>query len=318
MNSERIFRNILAALSPQHVLGALWNEMTDPVRNRAEAVRDPDGKIRVHRDITYIESERDARLDLYRAESDKLQPVVFYIHGGNFLSGDKKYRRGLCTWLAKTGACVVNVNYGMAPKYDFRESLDMLCRAADWVADHAAEYHMDPERVMVAADSAGAYYGLFLLEIATNGNLAYRLGIQPPKLKFAGALFQCGFYDLEMLIHLPVLGRPLGILTQGTMGAAKSSFDAHPDKELCSPVNFVNEEFPRKIFLSHAKHDYIAHGQTRKLKLMLDRAGVPYEEYCATSPIRRHLFMLQWSGGQCAENNRRVQNFVTRFVNGED
>ena len=87
-----------------------------------------------------------------------------------------------------------------------------------------------------------------------------------------------------------------------------------PDKELISPINYVNKDFPRTLFLSYSKWDALCYGQTQNLMKLLDGFGIPYEEYHSTNPLQNHCFMFNWAEGQCMENNTRVWNFIKKFV----
>ena len=81
-------------------------------------------------DVAYGESESE-KLDLYhveRPEGEKY-PVMFLIHGGGFVAGDKHYRRGLAKWMAEKGFFVVNVNYALAPQYRFPIGLQQIVKA---------------------------------------------------------------------------------------------------------------------------------------------------------------------------------------------
>ena len=292
--------------------------LLDGAQNEQPMLKDDKGEINITRDICYTDNkewQKYCALDIYRKDCDSKQPVLFYIHGGGFDAGGKKYRRGMSTWLAKTGICVVNVEYGLSPLFNFKESLCMLTDAMNWVADHADEYNFNLDRVMVGGDSSGGYMALGCVNLI--GNEAYRLAIGAPevKLNFAASYMNCGIFDLNHMLHTPVIGLVAGVLSKDTMGAWKREFDNHPDKELCSPVNYVTTNFPKEAFFSYAKLDLICNGQTQLLLKKLDALGVPYEEYHSTQLLQNHCFMFNWQEkGQCAENNNKVYAFVEEFV----
>ena len=35
---------------------------------------------------------------------------------------------------------------------------------------------------------------------------------------------------------------------------------------------------------------------------------------CPTNPLQNHCFMFNWNGGDCAENNKRVWNYIKKYV----
>ena len=68
--------------------------------------------------VPYGTHERQV-LDFYRAKSEKPTPVVFFIHGGGWVSGDKKNPPALSQYLA-AGISVVSINY----RYSWQAQLE--------------------------------------------------------------------------------------------------------------------------------------------------------------------------------------------------
>ncbi|TXD37862.1 alpha/beta hydrolase [Lujinxingia vulgaris] len=109
------------------------------------------------RDIPYRESGLEAHLlDIYRPIDCDDAPVLFYVHGGGFriLSKDTHWVMGLA--FARAGFVVVNINYRLAPAHPFPAALVDASRALGWVQDHIGEYGGDPDRLVIAGESAGA------------------------------------------------------------------------------------------------------------------------------------------------------------------
>lgn len=309
-----------AKITPTRLAFSAADVLLDKAQNEQPMLRDHEGSIRVEKDICYTSNrkwKKYCKLDIYRKPSDMPQPVLFYIHGGGFAAGGKKYRRGFATWMAKTGICVINADYGLSPLFGFRESMAMLAEGVQWVADNAKKYNFDLDRVMVGGDSSGGYCALYLMDLSTDEALRKELNIQPFAFDFAGAYLNCGIYDMRKMLHTPVIGLVSGLLTKDMMGAYKREFEFHPDRELCSPIHYVNARFPKEIFLTYAKYDALCFGQTQQLMERLEECGVPYREYHSTNPLQNHCFMFNWqTKGQCAENNEQVFSFVEEFVNG--
>lgn len=310
-------KKIYDHIAPCYLIFRAVDLVLDKAQNEHEMLYDTKNEISVTKDIVYTKDparEKDGKLDLYRKACDGPQPVLFYTHGGGFTAGRKYHRRGMATWMAKTGICVVNVDFGLSPKYNFKESLDMIVEAANWVVDHADEYNFDLSKVMVGGDSSGGWCALYLLDLSTDDTLHGQLGIPALKLKPTAAYLNCGMYDLRKMLHTFPVAPVAGFLTYDTMGSGKRTFEQSPDRELISPINFVNKDFPRTLFLSYSKWDALCYGQTQNLLKLLDGFGIPYEEYHSTNPVMNHCFMFNWCGGQCAENNAKVYDFIERFV----
>jgi acetyl esterase len=98
-------------------------------------------------------------LRLYRplgtAPTDVLPALVYY-HGGGWVIGDLDTHDTLCRELANgSGACVIAVDYRLAPEHRFPAAVDDAIAATLWVHRQAAELHVDPSRLAVGGDSAG-------------------------------------------------------------------------------------------------------------------------------------------------------------------
>ena len=85
-------------------------------------------------------------------------PAVVFFHGGGFVVSDIETHHALCARLAHAaGARVVSAGYGLAPEHPFPSQVQDAKAAFAWVRDHAVDLGIDPRRLGVAGDSAGAY-----------------------------------------------------------------------------------------------------------------------------------------------------------------
>ena len=117
--------------------------------------------------VAYGTHERQV-LDFWRAEATKPAPLVFHIHGGGWVNGDKARVAGLERYLA-AGISVVSINYrfvtqairaGVEPPV--RWPLEDAARALQFVRYRAAEWNLDPARIGATGGSAGACSSLWL------------------------------------------------------------------------------------------------------------------------------------------------------------
>src|SRR6185369_7165240 len=76
--------------------------------------------------------------------------------GGGFriLSKDTHWIMALA--FARRGFQVFNINYRLAPKHRFPAAVEDACAAWSFLAHHARAWDIDPERVVLAGESAGA------------------------------------------------------------------------------------------------------------------------------------------------------------------
>lgn len=84
-------------------------------------------------------------------------PGLVYFHGGGLVAGSLDTHDGICRGLTRASGCrLVSVDYRLAPEHRFPAALDDALAASAWVAAHAAELGIDPGRLGLGGDSAGA------------------------------------------------------------------------------------------------------------------------------------------------------------------
>lgn len=142
------------------------------------------------KDITYrattsagFDPERHI-LDVYSPNRNKEtpKPVVVFIHGGNWNSGNKNIYWFIGRRLAKQGVVAVIINYRLAPNVQVPAMADDAAQAVQWATQHIAEYGGDPARIYVMGHSAGG--GLAAL-LATDDALFTKLGMTKNPVKGA-------------------------------------------------------------------------------------------------------------------------------------
>lgn len=100
--------------------------------------------------------------DVYLPDDQALHPGVLLIHGGAWSSGDKSHMRDHGRELAQAGYVAVVINYRLAPRFKYPAQLDDCRAALVWVKEHAAEYHIDLNRLAVYGYSAGGHLAAML------------------------------------------------------------------------------------------------------------------------------------------------------------
>lgn len=111
------------------------------------------------REITVPGPAGDLRTLLWGARApspDALMPAVLYLHGGGFTIMLPETTAKLSKHLAVgAGALVVGPDYRLAPEAPYPAALDDCVAVYRWLREHAADAGGDPERIIIAGDSAG-------------------------------------------------------------------------------------------------------------------------------------------------------------------
>jgi acetyl esterase len=110
---------------------------------------------------------------LYRDAAGGRTPVILYVHGGGWVMGNLDTHDGLCRHLAAaSGWAVLAVDYRLAPEHPYPAAVEDVCRALDWLHSGAHRYELDPHRIAVAGDSAGAQLAAVLARRARDAGAA--------------------------------------------------------------------------------------------------------------------------------------------------
>jgi len=154
------------------------------------------GKIVVERNVEYRRvAGKRLRLDVYRpAAEGRGRPAIMQIHGGGWVIGDKREQGiPLLRHLASHGWVGFNVNYRLSPGATFPDHLIDLKAALAWIRQHADDYGIDPDFVVVTGGSAGGH--LTALMGLTANDARYQPGFEHADTSVQAAVPFYGVYD---------------------------------------------------------------------------------------------------------------------------
>ncbi|MEA4854728.1 MAG: alpha/beta hydrolase [Christensenella sp.] len=168
-------------------------------------------RIKVIRDIDYGSAYENGIADLIRPKKERRKklPVIFWMHGGAYVGGDKQETESYCVCLADKGFAVVNFNYALSPETHYPAQVIQVGEVYRFFQRHAEFYGLDMENVYFGGDSAGAQILSVFLNIQTNEDFARKTGIKPVvQTPIRGTLLYCGPYNLRKLedITTPIVG----------------------------------------------------------------------------------------------------------------
>jgi len=128
------------------------------------------------------------RLDIYPAGPGA--PVLVYIHGGYWRALDAADSGSMAPGFHAAGACVVSVNYTLAPAASLDRIVDECRRALAWIHANIARFGGDPARLHLAGSSAGGHLAAMLLAPG------WAAALNLPEPPAAGATLLSGLFDL--------------------------------------------------------------------------------------------------------------------------
>lgn len=96
------------------------------------------------------------KVDIYAPENARKLPVVFWIHGGGWQTGDRTNVQVKPQAFVDQGFVFVSTGYRLLTNVEMITIFRDVAKSLHWVHDHVAEYGGDPKRMLVMGHSAGA------------------------------------------------------------------------------------------------------------------------------------------------------------------
>ena len=161
--------------------------------------------VEVHRDITYTGGEQSDeakhKLDLYIPAGKPHAPVLMFLHGGSWSTGDRSLYVALGNRLARAGIAVAIPSYRLMPRNPHPAQIEDSAAAFDWVHRHIEQYGGDPKRIYVSGHSSGGHLAALL---ALDESYLKPYGLSPADIR--GVISMSGVYDVRFLPAFHVQG----------------------------------------------------------------------------------------------------------------
>ena len=151
----------------------------------------------------HVKASDFTQLDVFYPTGTTTQlGTVIWTHGGAWISGNKSNDRSYFEILASKGYTVVGLNYTYGPEATYPTAVFELNQAHQFLLDNAEKFHIDPSKIVLAGDSAGAQLSSQLAALITNPDFAEEMDFTPalsPE-QLQGVVLNCGVYQLTSLI----------------------------------------------------------------------------------------------------------------------
>lgn len=250
-----------------------------PARSRRSPLPPLPKGATVHRDLTYSKvGDRALPLDLYLpAETDKLTPVVMWIHGGGWRQGSKG-SAGPARALVARGYAVVDVEYRLTDEAIFPAQIQDCKAAVRWVRANATKYKLDPNKIGAWGSSAGGHLVALMgtagdvKEFETDSNAEFSSRVQAVCNWFGPTnllkMNQQAIVGAKMDHDAP--NSPESLLVGGPL--QKSPFRNLADK--ANPINYATADDPPMLIVHGDKDVLVSPLQSEDLFKALKEKSV--------------------------------------------
>lgn len=243
--------------------------------------------------IPHIEERRIAaasgaiRVRLYDPGAPSPGPAIVFVHGGGFVVCDIDVYDGVARQLARrSGLRVVSVDYALAPEHPFPVPLDDCIAAIRWVAAQGADWGIDPARIAVAGDSAGA-------NLALAATIALRDAGHSP-IRGTACIYGCYAPDLNTQAETEYGGGPYLLTTVEMAWYWNHYLPSKADRinPLAAPLLADLRGLP-PLFVTAAECDPL-HDDTAMLVEKLKAAGATYEFRLWAGTVHACVNLMGW------------------------
>jgi acetyl esterase/lipase len=226
-----------------------------PLKTFNSLVPKDGGTVLAARDQAFAGGPR-GRLDLYAprgTQSGAKLPIIVFFYGGSWNSGAKEGYAFAGRALAARGFLVAVPDYRLVPQVHYPGFIEDGAAAVRWVRANAARFGGDPDRVVLAGHSAGAYNAAML---------AYDqrwLGSDHAAIR--------GFVGLAGPYSFLPLDSPV----------TRAAFGRSPDLNATQPVTHAGAGDPPALLLVAAQDRLVFPRNSERLAAALQAGGVPAE-----------------------------------------
>lgn len=211
-------------------------------------------------------------LDIYAPKDAQNLPVMFWIHGGGWQTGDKSDVQLKPRVFTERGFIFVSTNYRLLPDVEMGTLIRDVARSLGWVHRNIAEYGGDPRRIFVGGHSAGA-------------QLAALICIDDRYLKAEGVPFDVlrgcvpvdgDTYDIPAIIETAETRQRAHGMPMPKFGhRVKFGNDSEKHVDFSAVTHVARDKgIPPFLILHVADHPDVSI-QARRLGTVLSAAGIP-------------------------------------------
>ncbi len=223
-------------------------------------------EVTILKNIAYIDDTNPKhQLDIYLPKDKKNFPIVHFVHGGYWTSGDKDYYAfatglygNIGTTLAKNGIGVVVQNYRLSPETNIVGQVDDVRSAIEWTAKNISQYGGDHTNIYLMGHSAGGHIATLF---GTNLSLLQEKNLEQNIT---------GFIDLSGIIDVPNMIAMSDADFNSRVSFPVFTKDTEHQKKY-SPSTYIKNSLP-KFLIIIGEHDFpIIQSQTKQLVEALEQ-----------------------------------------------
>jgi acetyl esterase/lipase len=223
------------------------------------------------RDIPYATAHERQVLDVYAPAGARNLPVVFWIHGGGWQTGDKSMVALKPQAFMDAGFVFVSINHRLLPTVEMSAITQDVASALGWVHRNIAKHGGHPGRLLVMGHSSGGQLAALL---CTDDRYARAEGVALAAIKGCVPV-DADTFDIPAIIEMAETRARVHHLPMPTFGHRQKFGDDPAKHRDFSTVTHVarNKGIPPFLVL-HIGGNPDTGAQARRLAGVLESAGI--------------------------------------------
>jgi acetyl esterase/lipase len=264
--------------------------------------------LQVDSNITYKKiGSRNLHLDIFhkRQVSGNNLPLIMFVHGGGWRSGNKIMEWPFANYFAQHGFITVTIEYRLSPEAKYPAAIYDLKDAILWIKSNAVLYNIDTNMIAICGESSG-------------GLLSTLTGVTGKNILFGDDQFFNGKdFSVQAVINIDgycdfTKSDACFADTNSNFPTSESrwlggSYEQIPDvwKE-ASPVYYLSKSTPPILFLNSSLSRYSA-GQSEMIT-ELKKMNIYYEQYTVNNTPHPFWLFYPWF----EPTTEHIINFLSR------
>jgi acetyl esterase/lipase len=239
-----------------------------------------------------------------------LSAPVIMIHGGGFSLGERSDGVQWDRWLAARGYTVFDVDYRLDPPVSWNLAAPDVACAMAWVASHASDYGIAPDRMLITGQSAGGSLALQVGYGLGDGTVVSSCGGTVPQPKTIVALYPPEDFAMAWALDTGVGPISSRTFNAGYLGGPPDQF---PDRyRVASAVFHVRPGLPPTLIAAGALDHLVPFAGHTEIVEKLNAAGVPNQ--LLRIPYGEHGYDLMWGGIGGQITRKVVADFLAKYL----
>lgn len=272
--------------------------------------------VNVIADIAYGTISDAQKLDLYLPENkDGPFPLIFHVHGGAFIKGDKRDHQ-VRPYLSalNDGYAVASINYRLSKEAIFPANILDMRSAVRFLRKNANKYHLNPNKFIAVGGSAGGNM-IEMLCTAENANI-----FTSQENDLTSCSVQCGvswfgptdFLQMDSAVIENKVGNPDHNQSDSFeslyLGGQITALDYHYVQS-ANPMTYIHKDMPPMLLQHGNKDRFVPHQQS----ILFYEKAKDISTHSLVLDILENADHgdIQFSS---EENMKRVMNFIRNSI----